>query len=349
MKKILFPHPLAKKGFFYSKSSRDDVNVPFVNLREAFEEKGYEFHIEVTGDLDSYEFIFFCNIFNDSFFARLLSRQLWRKDYEIFKKAIKLGLGKKIVTILYEPDLILPCNFKLSNHRDIGTIFTWKKELVDNKKYFHFYHPFGGKVGLKKNIDFDKKKLVMSISGNKFSSNKGDLYSYRRKTINFLNKEFANDFDLYGFGWNDNGLLKNIKRFIRHRQFNFTKYQTYRGSPDDKSKVISGYKYSICYENVRYEDFITEKIFDVFINESVPVYYGAKHISEYVPKNTFIDREDFNSDSELMSYLNKIDKNQYMEYIYNINIFLDSEEFRKFGSKYFVKNIIKTLGLANND
>ena len=105
----------------------------------------------------------------------------------------------------------------------------------------------------------------------------------------------------------------------------------------------------ICYENVRYEDFITEKIFDIFINESVPVYYGAKHISEYVPKNTFIDREDFNSDSELMSYLNKIDKNQYMEYIYNINIFLDSEEFRKFGPKYFVENIIKTLGLANND
>ena len=345
MKKMLFPHPLAKKGFFYSKSSRDDVNVPFVNLREAFEEKGYEFHTEVTGDLDSYEFIFFCNIFNDSFFARLLSRQMWRKDYEIFKKAIKLGLGKKIVTLLYEPELILPCNFKLSNHRDIGTIFTWKKELVDNKKYFHFYHPFGGKVGLKKNIDFDKKKLVMSISGNKFSSNKGDLYSYRRKTINFLNKEFANDFDLYGTGWNDNGLLINIKRFIRHRQFNFTKYQTYRGSPDEKSKVISGYKYCICYENVRYEDFITEKIFDIFINESVPVYYGAKHISEYVPKNTFIDREDFNSDSELMSYLNKIDKNQYMEYIYNINTFLESKEFHKFSSKYFVKNIINTLGV----
>ena len=61
MKKILFPHPLAKE-FFYSKS-RDNVNVPFVNLREAFEEKGYEFHIEVTGELDSYEFIFFMNVF----------------------------------------------------------------------------------------------------------------------------------------------------------------------------------------------------------------------------------------------------------------------------------------------
>ena len=255
---------------------------------------------------------------------------------------------KKYLILLESPHVDTNM-FNIALHADFEKIFTWNDDLVDNKKYFHSRLPFGDKVGLKKNIDFDKKKLVMSISGNKFSSNKGDLYSYRRKTINFLNKEFANDFDLYGTGWNDNGLLINIKRFIRHRQFNFTKYQTYRGSPDEKSKVISGYKYCICYENVRYEDFITEKIFDIFINESVPVYYGAKHISEYVPKNTFIDREDFNSDSELMSYLNKIDKNQYMEYIYNINIFLDSEEFRKFGPKYFVENIIKTLGLANND
>ncbi len=65
-----------------------------------------------------------------------------------------------------------------------------------------------------------------------------------------------------------------------------------------------------------------------------------------MPKNTFIDREDFNSDSELMSYLNKVDKNQYMEYIYNINTFLESKEFHKFGSKYFVKNIINTLGCS---
>ena len=95
MKKILFPHPQAKE-FFYSKG-RDNCNVPFVNLREAFEEKGYEVHIEVTGDLDSYEFIFFTDLCSDSFFGRLIARQVGRNDYEIYKKAIKLGLGKKLL------------------------------------------------------------------------------------------------------------------------------------------------------------------------------------------------------------------------------------------------------------
>jgi hypothetical protein len=185
----------------------------------------------------------------------------------------------------------------------------------------------------------------MSISGNKFSSNEGELYSYRRKTVKFLNKEFVNDFDLYGVGWGDNGLMSNIKRFIRYGQFDSTNYQTYRGSPDNKNEVISSYKFVICYENARFDDYITEKIFDVFVNKSVPIFYGANNMSEYVPENTFINREDFNSDSELISYLNKIDKNQYMEYIYNINTFLDSKEFHKFGSKYFVKNIINTLGV----
>jgi hypothetical protein len=228
---------------------------------------------------------------------------------------------------------------------DIGTIFTWKKALVDNKKYYNFFLPFGGKVDFQKNISFDKKKLIMSISGNKFSSNEGELYSYRRKTVKFLNKEFVNDFDLYGVGWGDNGLMSNIKRFIRYGQFDSTNYQTYRGSPDNKNEVISSYKFVICYENARFDDYITEKIFDVFVNKSVPIFYGANNMSEYVPENTFINREDFNSDSELISYLNKIDKNQYMEYIYNINTFLDSKEFHKFGSKYFVKNIINTLGV----
>ena len=50
-----------------------------------------------------------------------------------------------------------------------------------------------------------------------------------------------------------------------------------------------------------------------------------------------------------MSFLNNIDKLQYMEYIHNINIFLKSKQFSKFGSEYFVKNILKTLGLSNND
>jgi alpha(1,3/1,4) fucosyltransferase len=343
MKKILFPCLTAKDLFYLT--DRDNCNGPYIALRKAFEERDYKFHIEAEGDLNSYEFIFFINLYDDSFIGRLHLLKQKNKGYKIFKKALKEGLGKKIVVLLVESYLIAPWNYKISNHLGIGTIFTWKKELIDNKKYYEFFLPFGGAIDPRKSIDFDKKKLIMSISGNKFSSNKGELYSYRRKTVKFLNKECPNTFDLYGVGWGDNGLVSNIKRFIRHGQFDFTNYQTYRGSPDNKNEVISSYKFVICYENARFNDYITEKIFDVFVNKSVPIFYGANNMSEHVPENTFINREDFNSDYELISYLNKVDKNQYMEYIYNINTFLDSKEFHKFGSKYFSKNIINTLGV----
>lgn len=344
MKKILFLHPSAAV-FFYSKD-RDDCNVPYILLREAFEKQGYEFHIAVKGDLKDYEFIFCIDLFDDSFIGQLKRIRKKNQNYDILSNAIKEGLSNKIVIFLSESFAIAPFNYNSRSHKNIGTFFTWQKKLLDNKKYFHFYLPVRDRVEFHKNIDFDKKKLVMSISGNKFSSNKGELYSYRRKSVKYLDKELPNEFDLYGVGWNDNGLMSNIKRFIRCGQFDFTKYQTYRGSPFNKSEVISGYKYSICYENAIYDDYITEKIFDIFINESVPVFYGASNISNYIPENTFINRENFNSDHDLICYLNTIDKSQYMEFIYNINLFLDSDEFHKFGSIYFIKNIMNTLGIT---
>ena len=39
--------------------------------------------------------------------------------------------------------------------------------------------------------------------------------------------------------------------------------------------------------------YMTEKIWDSFKAKTVPVYWGASNIEEYVPKNCFIDYRDF--------------------------------------------------------
>jgi len=343
MKKILFLHPSAQT-LFYSQD-RDDCNVPYIELRLAFEQKGYKFHFEVEGDLLDYSFIFCVDLFDNSLWGHL--KRIIKQDlnYRILKRSIALGLEKKIVILLSESLVIAPFNYKSANHKGISTIFTWQKQMVDNIKYFHFYLPVRYPSAYKQNIEFDEKKLVMNISGNKFSSAKGELYSFRRHTIKELNTNFPNDFDLYGVGWDNNGIIVNLKRFLKYRQFDFTNYRTYRGAPLNKSSVIGGYKFNICYENARFDDYITEKIFDIFINESVPVFYGAPNIADYIPQNTFIHRDQFETDAELMCYLAKVRRDEHEEYLNNISIFLGSEEFKNFDAKYFIRNIMKTVGI----
>ena len=85
----------------------------------------------------------------------------------------------------------------------------------------------------------------MNISGHKFSGNSGELYSFRRSTIRELEKLLPTDFALYGTGWNENGLIKNVKRYIKNGQLDFHHYKSYMGAPENKSAVISQYKFNI--------------------------------------------------------------------------------------------------------
>ena len=61
--------------------------------------------------------------------------------------------------------------------------------------------------------------------------------------IKFLDKNYEDSFDLFGPGWDQNNILINFKRILRHRQFDFYKYKTYRGLMGDKSDEIPKYKF----------------------------------------------------------------------------------------------------------
>lgn len=111
-----------------------------------------------------------------------------------------------------------------------------------------------------------KKTKRMSI----ISSNYGHKYNYTKRHALFkglLDTDL--DIDFYGRRWELND-------------------SRYKGSPHNKSDAIADYQYSIAIENSSYDNYVTEKFFDLVVCNTVPIYYGAPNITEVYPENSFI-------------------------------------------------------------
>ncbi len=75
--------------------------------------------------------------------------------------------------------------------------------------------------------------------------------------------------------------------------------------------------------------YITEKIWDSFKAKTVPIYWGASNIEDYVPKNCYIDYRDFLDFEKLYTFLSNMTEIEYNTYIGNIESFLETKEAKR--------------------
>ena len=98
-----------------------------------------------------------------------------------------------------------------------------------------------------------------------------------------------------------------------------------------KLECLQNYKFSICYENAKeIPGYITEKIFDSMAAGCIPVYWGAPNIQQYVPEECFVDRRQFKSDADLVSYLLQMRESEYDSRLNAIASYLESQAHRLF-------------------
>jgi hypothetical protein len=230
---------------------------------------------------------------------------------------------EKLILFLWEPPAVLSENFNLANHRFFSKVFTWNDALVDNKKYFKFYYAVYQPM-ISDLPAFHSKKLCTQISSNKGSYYPGELYSERRKVIQFFEEFGQSDFDFYGKWWPRS-------------------YKNYVGEVDKKVDCLKHYKFTFCYENIQSPGYVTEKIFDCFQAGTVPIYLGAPNITRYVPENCFIAREDFKDEWELYEHLKTITPEEYAEYERNIARFLKSERAELFTIDHFIQIFLESV------
>ncbi|NCP72633.1 MAG: hypothetical protein COW76_01130 [Shewanella sp. CG18_big_fil_WC_8_21_14_2_50_42_11] len=330
---------LTENKIFDAESHRDNFVDRFVQLKKAFALKGYDLSTQDINSVEESETVIYAS--------------------NMPKKLPKSEHIQKSYLILSESAFIRPDNYDPKKHACFNKVFTWSDELVDGKKYIklNYTHAFPNEIN--KDIA-QKKKLGVLIAGNKkpkpsldLELLKLDLYNERERAIRWFEKNHLADFDLYGVGWDKYRFTgpKVIRALNRlpwvpqvTQKLMGLSYPSYKGMVDHKKPVMEQYRFSICYENARdIPGYITEKIFDSFFAGCVPVYWGANNITDYIPKNCFIDKRKFASYKELYEFLATMSGEVYMAYLDNIENYLNSEQALPFKSEGFVRTIMQTI------
>ena len=58
-------------------------------------------------------------------------------------------------------------------------------------------------------------------------------------------------------------------------------------SHEDKYLAYKGSEYNLCFENCSIPNYFSDKMFDAILMWSMPIYFGATNISEYLPPDSF--------------------------------------------------------------
>ena len=290
-------------------------------LKERLEREG---HSIATYDINTVKDSDFIISFDNTYFQNV--RHFWN-----IWKAGKLG---RTLHIDYEPPSAMA---KIHSDRGLKvlskfmTIMTYNDNVVNGKTILKgVVGDFYEKPRPYKH-DFKNRKLLGMVANNR--SGKliehwpSGLYIKRREVAEYFAENHAKNFDLYGDYWPD---TLNSKGPV---------------SRDKKFDVISKYRFIISYDSITNQNgYISEKIFDAFKAKTMPVYWGADNVTDYIPKDCFIDKRDFSDYEELYSYLENIPEDEYEARIKNIEKYLKSDLFKStFSSEAVAEQVFQFL------
>lgn len=307
--------------------NRDDSNYPYWLLREQLLSHGVELN---TPDVNK-------------------GRQV---TFELHMNATKKELTVPAFVLLMETEQIYPPNASQNLIAQYQKVFTWNDDLVDQRRYIKINFPN------KRNSHFEhgwsgRNKFCCLIAGNRSSARRTpkDMYTERVKTIRWFEQNAPDRFDLYGSGWEASPpppgrlgkLWLRVARFGA-RQVGRKAFPSYRGKVASKIETMRKYRFAVCYENVKdMSGYITEKMFDCFFSGCIPIYWGASNITDYIPKECFIDRREFRDHESLYSLLSGMSEADYCKYQSAIAHFLESDAARPFYAETYANTVALTI------
>jgi alpha(1,3/1,4) fucosyltransferase len=204
----------------------------------------------------------------------------------------------------------------------------------------------------------DRRFLVM-INANKLPRLYWqELYTERMRAVAFYSR--TGEIDLYGKGWDgpSNRLGKTwqpatLRRIERALQGQWQRWRpdpllsgarrAYRGATPSKAETLGSYTFSLCFENMILKGWITEKIFDCFFSGTVPVYWGAPDIEDYIPADCFVDMRQFAGYAELRGYLKSLRGQDIQRYKENARDFLASPRFQPHTKQAFAEHFFRIV------
>ena len=194
-------------------------------------------------------------------------------------------------------------------------IYTLRDDIQGPKfQKIHYPHP------LQSHPPKPQQRLLTMIADHpQFSCATNSLCTERRRVIEFFEDKPDADFTFYGTGWK------------------YINYRTYGGPVDDKLSTLSNFRFTIAYEKGHsMPGHVTAQILDCLCAGSVPIYWGAPNITDYIPSDCFIDRTQFPSDQALYDHLLTLDPTPYLA---AASRFLASKKAALFSTDRFIDQI----------
>jgi len=229
-------------------------------------------------------------------------------------------------------------------------VFEGARKWVDESRarFYKLYYPQAMRGVVDIGIPWGNKRFMVLISSNnpppagfryrlaclREPALRNDLHAERlRATAHFSHNP---GFHLYGRNWatQQPWLSNDLKEAVA---------RCYQGECEDKVATLAQYRFAICFENLRFSGYVTEKIFDCFFAGCIPVYYGAPDIERYVPKETFVDLRQFNTYEELAAFLAVMTPEQASRYLKAASAFLDSPAFEPFYQESFAQKLVDAV------
>jgi hypothetical protein len=181
-----------------------------------------------------------------------------------------------------------------------------------------------------------------------------ELYTARLRAVEFFHGH--GEIDLYGRNWDRvpsrvgktrtpatfrriGESLSGLKQKILPDPLYVAAQGAWRGPAKSKSETISKYRFALCFENSVLKGWMTEKLFDCFFAGTVPIYWGAPDVAEWVPPDCFIDMRRFENFAALRSFLHALTPSQIEAYRAGARRYLASSLFDPFRMRSFADRI----------
>ncbi len=270
--------------------NRDGQLLPFHRLRECLASKGInvrtaDYLFEENGQCDAKQ----CDYYS----LGLLDN---------FERVLSDRRARMAAFVIMEPPVVVPSLYKLLPrltaifdkvyvHNTTGDGYSL--EGVDRNKLHKLFWPIPHDDVLQpywKNSNRMKRVVVINGSHNPASRIR-EQYSLRIRTMSELSK--LGVVDLFGTGWDR--WWSREAMWLPYWKNRRALMAIYKGKCASKFEVLQNYEFCLCFENMRMDGYITEKIFDCLYAGTIPLYMGAPDILNYIPEDVFVDCRNYST------------------------------------------------------
>lgn len=177
----------------------------------------------------------------------------------------------------------------------------------------------------------------------------GNLCPWRRRLARAADRMPQPVLDVYGKNWR--GERIHWWRYPRPRPYYCAMAAPGADSFPDQSQghsrkleLIRRYRFTITAENqVGDCGYISEKLFDALLADTVPVYLGDKYITNLIPAAAFVDAREFRSPHQLLTHLAHMSESEWTRRRAAGQAWLESPAARSFSAEAFANTATQVL------